>query len=122
MPKAYCALLVRLSSTMRIRAGVLTLGSSGVVSRGGAPGSWPAARTGHTAWAGSPRRPRRMPYVVATQRVGDDHDDRDVAERGVRLDPARGFVPVDTGELDVHEDEAGATDRKSTRLNSSHSQ
>src|SRR5206468_6919198 len=38
--------------------------------------------------------------VVAAERVRGDDDQRGRAERGVGLDPARGFVAVDARELD----------------------
>src|SRR6516225_2963196 len=45
--------------------------------------------------------------VVAAQRVGGYGDDRNLMECRIGFDPARGFVPVNPRELDIHEDEVG---------------
>src|SRR5262245_41444917 len=46
--------------------------------------------------------------VVAGERVRRDGDDRDRAQPGIGLDPARDLVAVDPRQLDVHEDEIRA--------------
>src|SRR5215471_8580138 len=44
---------------------------------------------------------------VAAQRIGRDHDDRDLAQRRLRLELTGGLVAVQHRQLDVHQNEIG---------------
>ena len=46
--------------------------------------------------------------VIPTQGIRGHRDDRDVRERGMGFDAAGGFVAIDVGQLEIHEDQGGA--------------
>src|SRR6266481_1552940 len=93
--------LAGVSSTIRIRGGVLTLSPPWLPEVPADLGQ-ELARDERLGDVGVAAGFERF-HVVPAQRVRGDHDDRDVPEGGVRLDSARRLVPVETRELDVHE-------------------